>query len=183
MNPILTYIIDESDKVISTNSEFNSFAKKSDAATLEYSVHGKSIWNFIGMDKLKLLYMQLFEGVRNTQKPVNINFRCDNAQVMKFMNMVIEPRPDNELRISTRLQREISRKKALAREVFYLGLNKGVPMCSNCNRIKVASPIGWIEVDKALSSNFISDKLNVTFELCGDCEVYFKETIKELENQ
>ena len=46
MNQVLTYVIDGSDKVVSTNLEFKAFAKKSDAATLEYSVHGKSIWSF-----------------------------------------------------------------------------------------------------------------------------------------
>lgn len=180
MNPVLTYVIDASDKVVSTNSEFNSFAKKSDAASLEYSVHGKSIWSFMGAEKLKTLYYQLFEGVRASQKAVDINFRCDNSQVLKFMNMIIKPKPDNYLEISTRLLREISRKKALAREVFYLGINKGIPMCSNCNRVYVSSHIGWIEVDKALESKFISDKLNVTFEICPDCIAYFDKTINEL---
>lgn len=180
MNPILTYTIDNTDKVVSTNSEWTSFAKKSDAAALEYSVHGKSIWNFIGAEKLKKLYYQLFEGVRATQKTVNINFRCDNSQVLKFMNMTIEPEPENFLKISTRLLKEISRKKALAREVFYLGINKGIPMCSNCNRIYIDESIRWIEVDKALSSNLIPDELNVSFEVCISCIDYFDETIYKL---
>ena len=82
MNPILTYTIDGKDRVVSTNSEWNSFARKSDAASLEYSVHGKSIWNFIGAQRLKKLYYQLFEGVRANQQAVNINFRCDNSQML-----------------------------------------------------------------------------------------------------
>ncbi|MDF1694259.1 MAG: hypothetical protein P1U56_00410 [Saprospiraceae bacterium] len=180
MNPILTYTIDETDRVISTNSEWDSFAKQSDAADLEYSVHGKSIWSFIGAEKLKNLYFQLFEGVRATQKAVDINFRCDNAQVMKFMNMSIEPEPNNYLKISTCLLREISRKKALAREVFYLGLKNGTPMCSNCNRVYPHETVGWIEVDKALSSKLISEKLNVTFEICESCIEYFDKTINKL---
>jgi hypothetical protein len=180
MNPVLIYVIDGSDRVISTNSEFNAFAKKSDAASLEYSVHGKSIWSFIGAQKLQTLYYQLFEGVRITQKSVDINFRCDNSQVLKFMNMTIEPQPDNFLKISTRVLKEISRKKALAREVFYLGINKGVPMCSNCNRVYVNRGVGWIEVDKALGANLISEKLNVTFDICDSCVEYFDKTINHL---
>jgi len=180
MSSILTYVIDNTDKVVSTNSEFGSFAKESDAASLEYSVHGKSIWSFMGAEKLKALYMQLFEGVRATQKAVDINFRCDNAQVLKFMNMTIEPEPDNFLKISTKLLREISRKKALAREVFYIGITKGVPMCSNCNRVYIYDEKDWIEVDKALGANLISDKLNVTFELCKSCVEYFDQTINKL---
>jgi len=180
MKPVLTYVIDASDKVVSTNSEFDSFAKESDASELEYSVHGKSIWSFLGAEKLKALYYQLFEGVRATQKSVDINFRCDNAQVLKFMNMTIEPEPNNCLKISTRLLREISRKRALAREVFYLGIANGTPMCSNCNRVHINAAIGWIEVDKALASNLISDKLNVLFKVCDDCVEYFDKTINEL---
>lgn len=183
MNSVLTYVIDESDKVISTNSEFNSFAKQNDAAVLEYSVHGKSIWSFLGAEKLKSLYLQLFEGVRSTQKQVDINFRCDNSQVMKFMNMVIKPQPNNHLEISTKLLREISRKKALAREVFYLGINKGIPMCSNCNQVYINSFMGWIEIDKALEANFISDKLNVTFDICPNCIKYFDNTINSLKGE
>ena len=180
MNPVLTYVIDDSDKVVETNSEFNSFAQKSDAASLEYSVHGKSIWSFIGAEKLEILYRQLFDGVRSTQKAVDINFRCDDSKVLRFMNMTIEPEPENFLKISTKLLREISRKKALAREVFYLGITKGTPMCSNCNKVFINSSIGWIEVDKALSTNLISDKLNVTFEVCDTCIKYFDETINQL---
>ena len=180
MNQVLTYVIDGSDKVVSTNLEFKAFAKKSKAASLEYSVQGKSIWSFIGADKLKSLYYQLFEGVRASQKAVDINFRCDNPQVLKFMNMTIEPAPNNFLKISTRVLKEITRKKALAREVFYLGINNGLPMCSNCNRVYIGSIFGWIEVDKALESNLISDKLNVTFGVCDSCVEYFDETINEL---
>ena len=180
MNPILTYTIDGKDRVVSTNSEWGVFAKKSSAASLEYSVHGKSIWSFIGAEKLKKLYYQLFEGVRATQKSVNINFRCDNSQMMKFMNMTIEPESNGFLRISTCLLKEISRKKALAREVFYLGIIKGIPMCSNCNRVYIKSEIGWVEIDIALSSNLISDKLNVSFEVCESCVDYFDKTIYQL---
>ena len=180
MNSVLTYVIDGSDTVVETNLEFNSFAKENDAAELEYSVHGKSIWSFMGIEKLQNMYVQLFDGVRSTQKSVDINFRCDNAQVLKFMNMTIEPIQDNFLKISTKLLREISRKKALAREVFYLGINKGIPMCSNCNRVFLASGFGWIEIDKAISSKMISDKLNVTFDVCDSCIDYFDETINKL---
>ena len=180
MNPILTYIIDGKDRVVSTNSEWNLFAKKNQAASLEYSVHGKSIWSFIGAEKLKKLYYQLFEGVRATRKGVSINFRCDNSQTLKFMNMTIEPEQNNFLKISTCLLKEISRKKALAREVFYLGINKGIPMCSNCNRIYINPLIGWLEVDVALSSHLISEELNVNFGVCESCVGYFDETIYEL---
>ena len=117
MNQVLIYVINGSDRVVSTNLEFKAFAQKSRAFSLEYCVHGKSIWSFIGADKLKSLYYQLFEGVRETQKAVDINFRCDNTQVLKFMNMIIEPRSNNYLKISTRILKEITRKKALAREV------------------------------------------------------------------
>ena len=182
MNSILTYTIDETDKVISTNSEWDTFAKEGDAASLEYSVHGKSIWGFIGVEKLKTLYYQLFEGVRATQKAVNINFRCDNSQSMKFMSMSIEPEPNNYLKISTCLLREISRKKALAREVFYLGITNGTPMCSSCNRVHPHKEVGWIEIDKALSLKLISEKLNVTFEICDSCVEYFDKTISELKH-
>ena len=182
MHPVLTYIIDDSDKVVSINSEFTAFAKEGNAASLEYSVHGKSIWNFIGIDKLQILYMQLFDGVRKKQKEVNIHFRCDNAKVMKFMNMIIEPMPENALKISTKVLREITRKKALGREVFYLGILNGIPMCSNCNKIKIDPPIGWIEIEKALNSDLISKELNVAFDLCETCEDYFKKTIEKLED-
>lgn len=180
MNSPLIYTIDNNDTVVSTNSEWSSFAKANDAAALEYSVHGKSIWSFMGAEKLQKLYVQLFEGVRATRSAVNINFRCDNSQVLKFMNMTIEPLHDDFLKISTRLLREISRKKALAREVFYLGINNGVPMCSNCNKIYIDYNIGWVEVDKALSLNHISEELNVSFGVCDACVEYFDNTINNL---
>ena len=180
MNSTLIYTIDNNDKVVSTNSEWTTFAKQNDAASLEYSVHGKSIWNFIGVDKLKKLYVLLFDGVRSTHNAVSINFRCDNSQVLKFMNMNIEPLQDGFLKISTRLLREISRKRALAREVFYLGINNGIPMCSNCNRIYIGKNSSWIEIEKALGEDLISDELNVTFDVCNECMDYFDKTIDNL---
>ena len=98
------------------------------------------------------------------------------------MNLSIEPEPNDFLKISTCLLKEISRKKALAREVFYLGINKGTPMCSNCNRIYIEPNIGWIEVDVALSSDLISDELNVSFGVCESCVDYFDKTIYELKH-
>lgn len=180
MNKVLTYVIDGSDKVKSTNSEFNSFARRNNARSLTNSVQGKSIWSFISTGKLKSFYFQLFEGVRATQRQVDINFRCDNSQMLKFMNMVIKPLPNNFLQISTRQLRQITRQKALAREIFYLGINNGIPMCSNCNRVHVSDIIGWTEVDKALESNLISDKLNVSFGVCDACIEYFDTTLDSL---
>ena len=40
----------------------------------------------------------------------------------------------------------------------------------------------WLEIDKALNSNLISDKLNVSFEICESCVDYFGKTIDELKN-
>jgi hypothetical protein len=95
--------------------------------------------------------------------------------------MYIAPVGDNNLQIKTKLIRQVDRKKILSREILYLGIHSGTPMCSNCNKIYINKKGIWMEIDLAIDKNLIDKELSVNFKICEDCINEFKGIILELE--
>lgn len=181
MSSTLSYIIDINDKIISANHGFGKFAIENNSKDLAKSIIGESIWKFIYFDEVHRLYQRLFEAIRKTDKKVDLNFRCDSHDVLRFMKMNIEPIGENSLQIKTKLIRQVDRKKMLSREILYLGINSGTPMCSNCNKIYINEKSAWLEIDKAIEKNHIGRELSVNFKICEDCVDQINSIISEME--
>ena len=177
----LSYIIDLNNTIISTNHGFGEFANENNAKDLANSIIGESIWKFIYFDDVNRLYERLFEAIRKTDKEVALNFRCDSHNVLRFMKMYIEPIGESNLQIKTELIRQLDRKIMLSREILFLGINNGTPMCSHCNKIYINGKGVWMEIDHAIEKNLIGDELSVNFKICEDCVIQFNNIISELE--
>ena len=96
------------------------------------------------------------------------------------MTMRIEPQLEGMLDITTELIREVDRKQVLGREIIYMGISGGTPMCSQCNKIHVRKIDLWMEIDYALALGYISDQLNVTFSICDSCVDTFNRKIESM---
>lgn len=181
MASTLSYIIDINDIIISANHGFGKFARENNAKDLAKSIIGESIWKFIYFDEVHRLYQRLFEAIRKTGKEITLNFRCDSHNVLRFMKMYIEPIGENNLQIKTKLIRQVDRKKMLSREILFLGIHSGTPMCSHCNKIYINDKGVWMEIDLALDKNLIDRELSVNFKICEDCVSQFNCIISELD--
>jgi hypothetical protein len=177
----LSYIIDINDIIISANHGFGKFASENNAKDLAKSIIGESIWKFIYFDEVHRLYQRLFEAIRKTDKEITLNFRCDSHNVLRFMKMYIEPIGENNLQIKTKLIRQVDRTKMLSREILFLGIHSGTPMCSHCNKIYINEKSVWLEIDEAIEKNLIGRELSVNFKMCEDCINEFNGIILELE--
>ena len=55
------------------------------------AVLGRNIDDFISDKTTRDLYQQIFTKVRETQKPVSFDYRCDSPKVMRFITMTVTP--------------------------------------------------------------------------------------------
>lgn len=183
MSAGLSYTLDQSNTIISTNLGFGTFASANNAEDLSAAVIGQSIWKYISYGEVQGLYQRLFEAIRLTGKEVVLNFRCDSHQVLRFMKMYIEPAADKHIKVTTKLIREIERKVLLRKEILYLGANAGTSMCSKCNRVYISVRGQWMEIDQAIQEEYIADELSVSFKICDTCTDDLQKIIEEVEEK
>ena len=177
----IRYTIDGADIITSTGGAFDVFAAANDAPELQ--VVGRPIWEFLGTEIMNTVYKNLFAAVRSSSKPVNITFRCDSKDTLRFMNMHIQPEQQNALLITSSTMKTVPRARILASEILYRGVKDGLPMCSHCNKIYVDALEAWLEIDAAVAAGLISDNLSVSFDLCQECQKTFKSTTAQLSCQ
>ena len=180
MNSVLTYTIDANDIITSTDNNFKLFAEANNAPDLHITVMGKPIWNFIYTDQANILYDKLFNAVRDTDRAVALNFRCDSRELLRFMTMVVTPMKRRHLKIKTGVLKEVPRMRVLSSEILYNGIKEGIPMCSHCNKVHIVDLGKWFEIDEALEQKLIADELSVTFKVCDHCVSDFHSAIDEI---
>lgn|GEM_PF-997693 len=173
------YTINGHDIITATSDGFDAFASANNASQLSDQVLGQVIWKYMYSEDVNRVYQRLFAAVRQSGKKASMTFRCDSHEVLRFMQIHVEPQAEAHLLISTDTIREVPRARVLASEILYNGIQSGLPMCSHCNRIKVEEH-GWTEIDAALKDNLIPTSLSVTFDLCGQCTEEFDATIQQL---
>lgn len=176
----ICYTVDDANTIISVLGDWDAFARANDSEVLADSVIGRSIWDFLAVPTVLQLYRELFAAVRRNDKAVSLHFRCDSDAVLRFMTMRIDPKAQGVLDITTDLIREVERKQVLSREIIYMGISGGTPMCSQCNKIHVRTIDLWMEIDYALALGYISDQLNVTFSICDTCVDTFHRKIDSM---
>jgi hypothetical protein len=174
------YTVDDANTITNVRGDWDEFARANDSKALVDNVLGRPIWDFLSVPAVLQLYQELFSAVRRHAKAVALHFRCDSDAVLRFMTMRIDPGEQGALDITTELIREVSRKQVLGREIIYMGISGGTPMCSQCNKIHVRKIDLWMEIDYALALGYISDKLNVNFSICDSCVDTFHRKIKSM---
>lgn len=176
------YYINKEDIVAYVNEEWNTFALENEGAHLINQTLGKPIWNFISDGLVKRLYQELFKAVRNAQRSVNVSFRCDSPEKMRFMQMELHPLENNGLAIHNKLLKEKTKKEGYSPEIISLIAQKGFPMCSRCNRILVEG--NWHELTDALKSGLIVGRsLKAHYGMCEDCSSDIRFTIRKLQDR
>jgi hypothetical protein len=177
------YYINQNDKILSTDNNWDEFAKENSSETYGDSVMGESIWQYISNKKVQKLYRSIFQSVRNSGEKIILDFRCDSEKVIRHMQLSIEKVTLSILKIQTSLIRAVPRKRVLSSPILYIGVQHATPMCSSCNKVFISSLNKWIEIDEALTVGKIPDPLSVRFDLCDKCAEYMQRKIAEVEGQ
>lgn len=180
-NMPIEYTVDNANTITAVKGNWDSFAKANNSIAMADTVVGKPIWNFLSVPAVLQLYKELFSAVRRNDKSVSLHFRCDSEAVLRFMTMRIKPMEAKHLHITTELIREVERRKVISKEIIYMGMSVGTPMCSQCNKIHIKRMDLWMEIDYALALGYIKDQLTVTFSICDSCVDVFNRKIDSLD--
>ncbi|MTI23323.1 hypothetical protein E1176_20005 [Fulvivirga sp. RKSG066] len=183
MEQVTKYWLDEDNKIIDTNSYWNSFAMDNDGGkVLRDRVIGKHLFGYIADDNTRMLLDTLISRVRHTKKEMTRPYRCDSPQRKRFMEMKIIPQEDGKICVENRILRE--EELAERRDFKTVKNEKGQPFlkrCSVCNRVN--DKTGWYEPDHPhVSKYFTKGKPTfVAYSVCSDCQQDLKNRLSRLQ--
>ncbi len=178
----LHYRLDAKDHILSVGRGWESFARENDAEDLERDdIVGQPLWRFIRGAEVQSIYRAVFEAVRARGSTVSLPMRCDSPSQRRYMQLRVEPGPDGELEICSRLERTASRVYLAVLDVALPRRLPQVEICSFCKRLFVRGR-GWLEADEAVGQlgAFTADEPPRLVEsVCEDCVVTCVERLGE----
>jgi len=150
MDPIvISYRIDEADRLIAVGGGWDQFASENDGAGAQpEAVLGRSLWDFVTGPTLRELYRRLMKEVRSG-RPVRFRCRCDAPAQRRVFLISIDPLPSGQVEYTTLLT-AIERREA----VTWLDAQQPrssdlVCVCSWCGRVRL--PEGsWVAIEEAM---------------------------------
>ena len=100
----LRYILDADNLIQSVDRDWDLFADSNGAPELFGSdIIGKSIFDFIQDAQTVSLYQDIYQVVREQNKPIDFTFRCDSPQIKRLFVMKIIPKEDRWIEFETEL--------------------------------------------------------------------------------
>ncbi len=117
-----------------------------------------------------LIYERLFTRVLETGRAIAIAFRCDAPALRLYMNLSIEPRSGEGLRVETTLTRAEERPPMALLDPEAPRGSDLLLMCGWCKSVEVAGR--WVEVEEAVAALGLFERLylpRVTHGMCPPC--------------
>ncbi len=170
---VITYEIDQDDRITSVSPEWIPFAQENDAPELlPDAVVGRLLWSYVAGAEVQHIYDVLFSKVRKDDRPLTFPFRCDGPQVRRFMQMTLRPAKGGALELRSALLREEPRGPIALLDAASPRSEQSLKMCAWCKSM----PFGedWVEVEEAIrrSDLFADPKLpQITHVICPTCRV------------
>jgi len=144
------YRVDAEDRIRFVSAEWLEFARENAAPDLvRDAVVGRSLWEFVAGGEAQHLYRLLFESARRGQGTIRIPFRCDSPTIRRFMELTIDPAPDETLDLCGSILREEPRPRVALLDPSSPRGDEFVLICSWCKRIRVAPDV-WDEAEQAI---------------------------------
>ena len=178
------YRIDESDRIVYVNDEWDIFAVENDAKELiSENIKNKNLWEYIQGEELVYLYGMVFDKVRKSRIELSFQYRCDSPEIKRYLKMNVAPLKGHMIEISNPIVKiekretiDILRNKVRANDEF-------ITMCSWCKRVKAEE---WVEVEDAIKKYglFEKDSLpQITHSICKACTDKLYMTLKKTDKQ
>jgi hypothetical protein len=174
INPPLAYELDATNTILKIEGPWDEFACANApvpgelTSCLEDEVVGRSIFDFITGDPIRLFTDSMLCATRLLQKARTVNYRCDSGHEKRFMQMELVPLPGNSLRLTHRLLRTEALKIPFIFVTAPLDLANPNQRCSICNRLEISG--AWVEPDDDLTRT-LPQPCPVTHSVCPLCEV------------
>lgn len=145
----IEYSIDDQNRLVSFNDNWNPFALENSSAHLvAENISGQSLFAYISGEELSQLWRYIIDGVRKRRTSVEFDFRCDSPDFKRFMRMRVWPHDDRVVFTSTILRT----KAASGLKIFDVNPPRSkllILACSWCKSIK-ASETTWLDPEIAV---------------------------------
>jgi len=166
------YEIDEDDRITFVSDAWAAFAKRYGAGQFaNRDVIGESLWTFITNPDTCALYQYAVYYVPSREETIRLPFRCDTPGVRRWMQLVVEPRPNSAVRFTSRL---ISQERRQSQRLLDPNARRNddkLTMCGICFRFRLPDN-SWREVEEAVGAYHLetADQFPaLTHALCGTC--------------
>jgi len=172
MEQVFSYAVDGEDRLISVGPSWDCFAHDNGAENLdEKSILGQTIWLFLANPGVREIYQSIFRRVRQSQKHLEVSFRCDSPSLRRFMAISIQPGPNNGLLLTSRLLRAEPRTRMPFLDSEKPRTQDFLVICSWCKKVK--DDPDWIEIEVAVENNSAlqgEDFPQMTHGICQPCK-------------
>ncbi|HMW23069.1 MAG TPA: hypothetical protein PKC59_06505 [Burkholderiaceae bacterium] len=161
------YLIDAQDRIVDLCPEWDQVALLGGArsGSLRDGVIGRPLSRFIADDMTRMYMEALLQSCRLSHRPRNLPYRCDTPDLLREMEMHLQPLPNDQVRVEHRLLKSSPRSSRYAAQPMTFGSDRRLWRCSMCLRLGERTPQGrWSEASAA-----IDPKVQVLYTLCPSC--------------
>ena len=172
----LEYCIDAAGIITAVSSRWDAFARANGSPELcADRVVGAKLWSFITDDTTILLYQELLNRSRKSQRAACFPFRCDSPTLRRELEMMIVPLADGATAFRTWATRIVPRAANALLDSGVPRSAKHVTMCGWCKRVRL--PRGeWLELEEAtIRLRLLGDAAppQITHGICPRCADQF----------
>jgi hypothetical protein len=175
--------IDSTDTIVGVSRDWYTFANANawGGFLRPEDVVGHKLWDFIQGHETRHLYQELFRRVRGGMPLRTIPFRCDSPSERRYLELLIEALPDEQIEITSKILRTEPRSAISLLNADISRSTDFVTLCSMCKKIKV-SPGQWAEIEEGLAHLRLfeaNEMPQLTHGLCHSC---FQVAMGELDD-
>ncbi len=182
LNPSCRYQVDAHDKIIAIEGSWAAFARANGGETfLSSPPINQPIWTFIRGLSTRFIYQMLLSQVRETGNTLHFPFRCDSAEMLRYMEMEMSAGKDNSVWFKTTLKRQIN-PNILPGHVSPTPRQESlIKMCAWCKLVLVRN--NWLSLEDAIWMQGIFDVEEappISHGLCPDCKYVMEQEAKAI---
>jgi hypothetical protein len=165
-NPVIAYVLDSHDRIISVSKEWNAFSDENGGKhSSSTDVIGQRIWDFVAGDATRMWLATVFQFARLCGTSIERPYRCDSPEMKRFMRMRIVSEQGGNLRIEHEV---LATEQRPAPIHIHYGANttkNTSQRCSICGRVNRG---GW--QDPLAEHADASNRIIVIYTVCEDCQ-------------
>jgi hypothetical protein len=176
--PPTIYRINKEDRIVFTNSAWDTFALENDAPDMtSESVVDRSLWDFICDETTRQLYSHIL-AIARMGRILRFDFHCDSPGKIRLMEMTVSSERDAGVQFRTRTLKASERpeQKILSRTVRRS--DQFIQMCSWCKAIDTGND-EWRDLDESISHLEVFKHGELPKLTHGICKACYKAVSKE----
>jgi hypothetical protein len=160
------YRIDVQRRIIGVEGSWDDFAAENGGDGLALpDISGRPIFEFITGDATRMWFEALLQLVEVRGQPIGREYRCDSADVKRFMRMTLAPEPDGVIRCEHELLGSERRDEPVSILPAIGPGGRSRLRCSVCGRIR--DGLDWTEPAPGMADG--KPHLEVQYTVCGTC--------------